>query len=247
MRQVNNLFDVQQVLKDLQDQMKKQAYNTQQLLGSVQQQQQIISSGGWSTLFPNIVSPLNQNWAVLNTGNAFSQNYNTAQQVINIWQNGTTTNFLICCLLKTLSPPYTVDLGFCTNFGFVTGTINGGGGGLIIRNSANDHVVIHAISAEPASSSNARISGWNSTTTGAFGTDYLGTSSSYFGTQIIFQRIKDDGVNRTFYISYDNVIYNQVLQQASGTFITPNQIGIHLIAGNLGVPIGLLLFHYREH
>lgn len=207
--------------------------------------------GGWASLFPDIVSPLNPSWTVLNTGNSFSQAFQGgSQQVINIWQAGTPTNFLLNCLLKSIpSTPYIIDLGFANSMAFTSSTVGGDGAGLILRDSATDHVVTFQLNSQTPGSSNARIQSWNATTGGAgtFNADYLGTGTSYFNPAWLFFRISDDGVTRKFFVSNDNKFYSQIFSHASGTYITPNQVGFYILSGNTGQPAGILVFHYKEH
>lgn len=72
-----------------------------------------------------------------------------------------------------------------------------------------------------------------SSNTGAPFDNQANTGNWTYGGSITWIRIVEDGVNRTFYTSTDHINWNQVFQEASATFLTPNQIGFG-VSQNVG-------------
>jgi hypothetical protein len=115
--------------------------------------------------------------------------------------------------------PYTIDFA-----GMVSAAINTSAQSTQIGVVAYDGTKLETFHLEVVGTSafKIQIQTWNSTTT--FGTTVLTTYQ--VGSGMIFLRVTDDGVNRTYLYSSNGKDFNTILTRTTTTFLTATQIGM---------------------
>ena len=172
--------------------------------------------GGFSPYPPTLSQPVSTNFTHQNfTGAAVYDK--TSRMVLAYSGSG---NAYLLSNTDLPSTPYTIDLAgslnvpTASNYENFSLFLRDGTGGGILYFSVGNRSGLTGIELDEF------------TNYSTYSSTPFNENSSTINGGLYFLRITNDGTNVTYYVSNNGLDYAQVYQQASGTFITPTQVGI---------------------
>lgn len=195
--------------------------------------------GGGFSIYPTMTPPRNANFTFSNPNSyAVTNADKTGRELINV----PTSSLGLAWMQNTALPstPYTIDLGVmvvCAENIHVASICLMDGSGAIRA---------YGLRIDSAGAWSVVDQTWASATSpGTVNATYTPPASDGMkaSEHIVFVRVTDDGTHRTIYWSPNGTDYFLLVQQATGTGITPTAAGIILYASASG-PLTALVYHW---
>lgn len=170
------------------------------------------------SVYPTMTIPLSANFSWLNPNSyAVTNTDKTDRLLLLVPASSTGAAFMQTAALP--ATPYTIDLGLSTPTAGATILA-----GICLKNSSGGALRTYGLRQDTAGFWYMNDQSWTSVTAPGAQNNTL---NQFVATQIFFIRVTDDGTNRKTYWSTNGKDYELWLSQASGTGLSPNQVGIH--------------------
>jgi hypothetical protein len=196
---------------------------------------QVDSGSAWQGLLPGLltVPPAVANWTVVNAPTTVADIPGGGIYVYAAPAAGDGNHLLV----RSLSPPYTVTCGFLT----VPFLVNFVRTGMVIYDSVSGKLIQYCLASNGGQV--IRVTRYNSTT--SYNADST-TISVGAMPPVIWMRIADTGTSRSYQMSPDGLNFFTIASEASGTFLSPNRVGVSVNPNNTSVPSLMTLVSWKE-
>jgi len=196
----------------------------------------------WGPIFP-FTAPVDGDFSWVNQGSA---SVTTTHGGIHLAIPGSATVNLRVRKKAAPTTPYTITAAFLPCFIAPTGSVSGGRGGLIWRQSSDGKIVSCWLEYNQTATSSGvtlSVAKWTSAT--AFSANYQ--FRAFCGTvSPVWLQIKDDGSNRVCCVSSDGQNWLQFHSVARTDFMTADEVGFALDGGSSNIGQGLTLLHWKQ-
>jgi len=192
-------------------------------------------SPGWFGQY-NFTPPVPASMTWVNQGSATASS--TAAGIFMTAPAATGSNLRF--LSQSVTSGYTATVSFVPTF---TPLVNQIGNGLILYDSVSGKAVQFNYLIQASSPTvSFEIEKWN-TVTGSYNSNYTNIalpSLAYF----ISLRVRDDGTNRRFSVSFDGVNFTQIYSVSRTDFVTPNAAGFAIFVNNATYAPGMTVLSW---
>lgn len=194
-----------------------------------------VNWAGYGPIFPITAPPLAATWTTVNFGTGDALTDTTTGLNLSVTRHA--SDWFRLATIASGSPPYTITAAMLSLYPLTSAArIN-----LCLRNSTSSKIIVFG-PIYTTSDHQLFVTQMNSPT--SFNSHAL---QSNFGilAPMLFLRINDDGTTRSYQVSADNVTYSTVYSEATGTWITPDQVGWGVDAPS-GGPFVSTLIHWTK-